>query len=301
MNKGAVYAAWAYILWGLLPIFWKALHVVPALEIVAHRIVWSMLVVLVLVVLRGEARTVRDALRNRRIVLAYLVSALLLTMNWFVYIWAVNAGFVVEASLGYFMTPLVNVLLGMLFLHERLRHWQRVAVGVSVSGVLFLTAIHGTLPWIALALAGSFGLYGLVRKTAALDSLVGLTMETLLLLPAAFVYLLYLQSSGHGTFGHVSTTVNVLLAMAGVASALPLLLFAAGVRLITLTLLGLLQFIAPTIQFILGVWLYHEPFSLGQFAGFVLIWSALVIYSVEGFVRFRSRAPVIQATVPIRE
>ena len=261
MHKGIVYAASAYTLWGLLPLFWKALHGVPALEILAHRMVWSLVVVLLLLAVQHHWRWIPAVLRNGRIVLTFAASALLLTLNWFIYIWAVNAGHVVEASLGYFINPLVNVLLGLLFLNERLRFRQLVAIAVALGGVVVLTVSYGVVPWIALTLAGSFGLYGLLRKTAALSSLEGLTLETLLLFLPALVYLLYLEANGTAAFGHTSTTTSLLLAAGGVATAFPLLLFAAAARRITLTLLGILQYIAPSMQFLLGVLVYDEPFD----------------------------------------
>ena len=281
MQKGGLYAASAYVLWGVLPLFWKALHDVPAIEILAHRMVWSLLVVLLLLAYQGHWSWLRTALRDRRTVLTFTTTAVVLSLNWFVYIWAVNAGHVVEASLGYFINPLVNVLLGRLFLHERLRLWQGIAIVIALGGVLYLTISYGVVPWIALTLALSFGLYGLLRKTAALNSLEGLTMETLLLFFPALVYLLWLGMNGTGAFGTAGLTTTALLAGAGIPTALPLLLFAAGARRITLTALGILQYIAPSIQFALGVLLYHEPLSQARLVGFGLIWVACALYTVE--------------------
>ena len=282
MNKGILYATGAYVLWGLLPIYWKALQNVPALEILAHRMVWSLAVVLLLVTFQRHWRWLRFAFGNARILLTFMSTALLLSINWFVYIWAVNAGHIVEASLGYFINPLVNVLLGILFLKERLRLWQGVAILVALSGVLYLTINYGQLPWIALSLAVSFGLYGLLRKTAALNSLEGLTLETILLFPPALAYLLYLQWIGSAAFGHTSAMTAVLLASAGIATAAPLLLFAASARRITLTSLGILQYIAPTLQLLIGVFMYDEPLTAARLIGFCLIWLALLLYTVEG-------------------
>ncbi len=285
MNKGILYAACAYVLWGLLPIYWKALQHVPALEILAHRMVWSLAVVLLLLAYRGRWRWLGVVARDGRVVLTFLTTALLLTLNWFVYIWAVNAGYIVESSLGYFINPLVNVLLGVLFLRERLRPWQGVAIGAALGGVLYLTFDYGRLPWIALALAGSFGLYGLLRKTAALNSLEGLTLETLLLFLPALAYLLYLEAIGSAALGHADAATTALLVCSGMATAAPLLLFAAGARRITLTSLGILQYVAPTLQFLLGVLVYGEPLSSARLFGFCLIWIALLIYTAEGVLR----------------
>ncbi len=290
MQRGGLYAASAYVLWGVLPLFWKALHDVPAIEILAHRMVWSLLVVLLLLAYQGHWGWLRAALRDRRTVLTFTITAVVLSLNWFVYIWAVNAGHVVEASLGYFINPLVNVLLGRLFLRERLRLWQGIAIVIALGGVLYLTVSYGVVPWIALTLALSFGLYGLLRKTAALNSLEGLTMETLLLFFPALAYLLWLGMNGTGAFGTAGLTTTALLAGAGIPTALPLLLFAAGARRITLTALGILQYIAPSIQFGLGVLLYHEPLSQARLVGFGLIWVACALYTVESISTGRGAA-----------
>jgi chloramphenicol-sensitive protein RarD len=283
-NKGILYAACAYVLWGLLPIFWKTLQDVPALEILAHRMVWSLVVVLLLLAYQRHWQWLRAVVQNPRILITFTTTALLLSVNWFLYIWAVNAGHIVETSLGYFINPLVNVVLGILFLRERLRFWQGAAIAVAVAGVLYLTINYGELPWIALTLAGCFGFYGLLRKTASLNSLEGLTVETLVLFPPALAYLLYLESIGRAAFGHVGGGTTTLLALAGIATAAPLLFFAAGARRITLTSLGILQYIAPTLQLLLGVFVYNEPLSVTRLIGFCLIWFALFLYTMEGLV-----------------
>jgi chloramphenicol-sensitive protein RarD len=285
MNKGILYATGAYIVWGLLPLYWKALHDVPALEILAHRMVWCLGVVFLLLAYQRHWSWLPGLLRNPRTVAIFVLSALLLTLNWFVYIWAVNQGRVVESSLGYFINPLVNVLLGVLFLRERLRMWQGVAIALALCGVLYLTVNYGSLPWIALTLAGSFGLYGLLRKTAPLNSLEGLTLETLLLFLPALAYLLFQETNGVSAFGHAGLLTTLLLAFSGAATALPLLLFAAGARSITMTTLGILQYIAPTLQFLLGVLVYHEPLTLARLAGYCLIWLALAVYTADGLLR----------------
>lgn len=287
MRKGGIYAASSYILWGVLPLFWKALHGVGALEILAHRMVWSLLVVLVLLAYQGHWNWIGGALRDRRTLLTFMTTAVVLSINWFVYIWAVNHGQVIETSLGYFINPLVNVLLGVLFLRERPRLGQSIAILVALSGVLYLTFTFGAVPWISLTLAFSFGLYGLLRKTASLNSLEGLTLETLLLFLPALVYLLWLGFSGRGSFGTAGLTTTALLAAAGIPTALPLLLFAAGARRITLTALGILQYIAPTIQFGLGVLLYHEPLTAARLVGFILIWVACALYTAESIYHSR--------------
>ena len=282
MNKGILYAGAAYLLWGLFPIYWKALQNVPATEILGHRMVWSLGFVLLLLAVRRHWKWVKTAVSTPRTLFTFIASGVLLAINWLTYIWGVNAGFVVETSLGYFINPLVSVLLGVFFLRERLRIGQWTAVFIAFVGVVYLTVIYGQLPWIALTLAFSFGMYGLLRKTAVLNSVEGLSMETAVLFPFAFGYLIYLQVTGQAVFGHATWTTSLLLAATGVVTAVPLLLFAAGARRINLSTIGLLQYIAPTIQFLLGVFLYGEPFSMQQLIGFSLIWLALFVYSMEG-------------------
>ncbi len=287
MNRGILYALGAYLAWGFLPLYWKAVQVATPLEILAHRVVWSLLLLFGLLTLLGQWRGLGQVLRDRRLLLTFVATALLLSVNWLTYIWAVNAGHVIESSLGYFINPLVNVVLGVLVLQERMRRGQWLAVGLAATGVLYLTVSLGSLPWIALTLAFSFGGYGLLRKTAALNSLNGLTLETSFMFVPAVGYLLYLEWQGRAIFGHVSTELTLLLVGTGLITAVPLLLFAAGARRIPLSMVGLLQYIAPTIQFLLGIFLYHEPFSTGKLVGFVLIWLALALYSGEGLWRRR--------------
>lgn len=291
MNKGMLYAIAAYGLWGLFPLYWKTLQHVPALEILSHRMAWSLLFVLVLLVVRRQWGWLKTAVSQPKTLLLFTASAILLSLNWFVYIWGVNAGHIVETSLGYFINPLVSVLMGVFFLGEKLRRGQWAAIGLAAVGVVYLTVRYGALPWIALTLATSFALYGLIRKTAPLGSLEGLSLETALMFFPALGYLLYLEAAGTAAFGHVDTLTTVLLGFAGVATAVPLLLFAAGARLIKLATIGILQYIAPTLQFLLGVLVYHEPFTLDRLIGFSLIWLALLLYSAENiwFIRHRPR------------
>lgn len=289
MNKGIWYATGAYSFWGLFPIYFKWLQHVPALQIVGHRIFWSF-VILLAIVLHGSpwARFRTNAL-NLRTLRLYTSAAILISVNWLVYVWAVNAGRIVEASLGYFIAPLVNVLLGVLFLRERLRRWQWVAIALAGAGVLFLALSYGVLPWISLTLAFSFGTYGLVKKTSPLGSVSGLTMETGVLLLAALPYLLYCESTGHGAFLHTDAATRVLLIGAGVITMIPLLMFASATQRIPLSLLGVLQYITPTLQFLLGVLVYREPFTQAQLIGFGMVWAALAIFSVEGYLSIARR------------
>jgi chloramphenicol-sensitive protein RarD len=281
MNKGILYAAGAYIIWGLLPIYWKALDDVAAGQILAHRIVWSLLFVGGVLTVRHNWAWLRGAVARPRVLFTFAVSGSLLAINWFVYIWSVNAGFIVETSLGYFINPFVNVLLGFLVLKERLRPAQWLALSVALAGVLYLTFSYGAFPWIALTLAFSFGTYGFIRKTATLNSAEGLFLETAVLFLPAFGFLLLQDFRGAGAFAHNGPTSTLLLMGAGVVTSVPLLLFAAGARRITMTSLGLLQYIAPTLQFLIGVLIFHEEFGMTRLIGFGLIWLALVLYSAE--------------------
>ncbi len=283
MSPGILYAASAYTLWGLFPLFFKHVAQVNALEVVMHRTVWSL--AFVLLVLAGLQRWawLGAVLRTPRVVATFALSAALLASNWLVYVWAVNNDHVLDASLGYFILPLVNVGLGYVFLHERPRRWQWVAFGVACAGVLWLTVQTGRLPWVALTLAVTFGFYGLLRKLAPLGALEGLSLETLLLAPLAVGVLGWFTAQGQGVLaGEHSETLGWLIA-SGPVTALPLLLFAAGARRVPLSTMGILQYIAPSILVLLGVWLYGEPFAGPRALGFVLIWSALAIYSVEGW------------------
>jgi len=272
----------AYVLWGLFPIYWRLLERVPALEILAHRMIWSLVFVAVILTVQKDWRWLGLVLRNRKTVVTYTIAAILLSVNWGTYIWAVNAGYVVEASLGYFINPLVNVLLGVALLGEKLRAGQVVAVVLAGLGVVYLTVSYGSLPWISLVLAFTFGLYGLIKKTAALESMHGFSLETLVLFLPALVYLLYREAAGVGAFVHLGLVPTLLLILAGPVTSVPLLLFGYAARRVPLSMLGFLQYIAPTLQFILGVFVYIEPFPPARLVGFCIIWVALLVYSLEG-------------------
>lgn len=292
MHTGMLYAALAYIMWGLFPVYFKALQAIPPLEILMHRMLWSLAFVLAVLAVRRQWGWLRPLLRQPKVLAGFALSSILLAINWLLYIWAVNSGHVVDASLGYFINPLVNILLGLLLLNERLRPVQWAAVALAAAGVAWLTWQAGHPPWIGLALAISFGGYGLLRKTAALGPLEGLTLEALLLFPFALGYLAYLNASGHNNFLAAPAHLQWLLLAAGPITAVPLLLFAAGARRIPLSLMGLLQYLSPTLQFLLGVWLYREPFDAARMVGFAAIWAALALYSAEGLWRgYRRRGP----------
>ena len=281
MNKGIIYAIGAYFLWGLFPIYWKLINRVPALEIIAHRVVWAFIFVLLVISFKKDWTGFKQALKNRRVLYLYLLTGVLLFVNWLVYVWAVNAGFIVDASLGYFINPLVNVVLGVIFLRERLRLWQWIPVGIATLGVLYLTVSYGALPWIGLTLAFTFGTYGLLKKTAPLNSTYGFTLETGFLFLPALIYLLALELAGNGAFPHGSVLETSLLILTGVATGLPLLLFGSAARLVPLSTLGFIQYLAPTLQFLIGVLVYGEAFTPDRMVGFGLIWLALAIYSVD--------------------
>jgi chloramphenicol-sensitive protein RarD len=282
MNVGVVYAALAYVAWGLFPLYFRQVAAVSSMEIVLHRTVWSLVFVLLVLAAMRRFGALWPVLRQPRQLGLFLLSALLLSGNWLVYVWAVNHGHVIDASLGYFINPLVYVLLGFAFLHERLRPLQWGAVAVAGLGVAWLTWQAGQLPWIALLLAGSFGLYGLMRKTALLGALEGLALETLLLAPLAVPALLVWTLHGDSALAHADAATFGWLLAAGPVTAVPLLLFAAGARLIPLATLGLLQYIGPTLQMAIGIWVFHEPFQPQRLTGFMLIWLALALYSAEG-------------------
>jgi len=286
MNKGILYAASAYTLWGVFPIYFKTLQAVPALQIVAHRVIWSVIFLALVLFLRRDFSNFISNI-DPGILTVFAISGVLLSLNWLVYVWGVNAGRVVETSLGYFINPLVSVLLGVIFLRERLRAFQWVPVGLAAAGVAYLTINYGSLPWIALALAFTFGLYGLMRKVAPLGSLHGLTLETMVVFLPALVYLLVQERQGVGALGHSGPTTLILLVLTGAVTVIPLLLFASGARRAPLSTVGLLQFIAPTLQFLSGVFLFGEPFTQARLVGFSLIWLALIVFTAENLLNWR--------------
>lgn len=290
MNPGIVYAASAYLCWGLFPLYFRALSEVPAFEVLVHRVLWSLVFLIGLLAARKQWAWLGASLKNPRLMAAFALSALLLSTNWVTYIWSVANHHVIDASLGYFITPLVNVLLGFSVLGERPRSAQWAAVGLAAAGVAWLTAQTGGVPWIALVLAGSFGVYGLLRKVATLGALEGLSLETMLLAPAALALLGWWTAQGQAHLVGHDLTVSLLLIGVGPITAIPLLMFAAGARRISMTTLGLLQYIGPSIQLALGVWLFGESFGQARMIGFALIWLALVIYSLDGWHTNRARA-----------
>jgi len=297
-NRGHAAAIGAFTIWGLLPLYLKPMNSVPALQIMSHRLLWCCLFVLAWLGLRGQLGQVRAALADGPTRLRLFITALLISINWIVYVWGVNAGHVLETSLGYFINPLVNVLLGVLILKERLNRPQWLAVAFAFAGVVWLTLQTGKLPWIALSLAISFGLYGLIRKMVKVDAIAGLGAETLLIAPFAAVYLGWLEVRGGGAFGNTTLLIDVMLFAGGLVTAIPLALFSYGARLIPYSTIGLIQYIGPTMQLLLGIFLYHEPFTATRAIGFALIWMALVIYGGDGILRARRRPQAMPEAAP---
>lgn len=279
--RGALAAAAGYLAWGMFPIYWKQLAGIDALELIAHRHVWSLAFVALVVSGSGGWGEFRAALRSRRALGWHAASGVLLTLNWLVFVWGVNHGFVLEASLGYFLVPLVNVALGRFLLHEHLRRLQWLAIACAALGVALLLVRVGRVPWIALSLAATFGAYGLLRKQSPLGPLTGLGLETLLLAPLAVGFLVWQHADGVGALGRVGFGTHALVLSAGVVTAVPLLLFTYGARRIRFSTLGLLQYIAPTVQFAVGVGLYRETFSPERASAFGLIWCGLILYTVD--------------------
>ncbi|MBC2734970.1 MAG: EamA family transporter RarD [Desulfobacteraceae bacterium] len=285
--QGIALAASAFLIWGLSPVYWKALASVPAFEVLMHRMIWSFVFLAPIVLLQGHLKDLIGALTSGRTLLILLLTTLIVSINWFLYIWAINSDHILQASLGYYIAPLVNVLLGFVFLKERLRRLQLVAVGLAAAGVTYLTLSYGQFPWVALALAFSFGFYGLIRKVASVGPLVGLTVETLLLSIPATAYLLYLDHAGRGAFLHDGTTISLMLMGAALVTGLPLLLFTMGAKLLRLATVGFLQYTAPSCTFLLAVFVYHEPLLPTQLLTFGLIWTALAIYSYDSVISHR--------------
>jgi chloramphenicol-sensitive protein RarD len=281
---GAYAAAVAYILWGILPAYWKLLHAVPAYEILSHRMVWSFLLTLVVIFLLGRKAAFVQAAMQRKNLITFSATALLLAINWLLYIWAVNAGFIIEASLGYFINPLINVLFGMIFFRERLRLLQWGAILFAALGVLYLTFYYGQFPWIAMVLAVTFAFYGLLHKMNPLAPLDGLCLETAVFFIPCAVFLFGLEITKRGAFGHIGLSGSALLAGAGIITTIPLLLFAYAAHKIPMSTLGLLQYLAPSINLMLGVFVYGEDFSGKRMIGFFLIWVGLGLYIVENMI-----------------
>jgi chloramphenicol-sensitive protein RarD len=277
----------SYALWGFFPIYWKILAGISPVQLICHRIVWSFLLLIVMIARSQDFTSLWEAMRTPRVVAIYTVAAVTIAINWLIFVWAVSVNQIVQISLGYFINPLLSVVLGMMVFRERLRHMQWISVALAAAGVLYLAVALDALPWIALSLATSFGTYGLMKKLAPLGPVPGLTFETGILFIPAALYLIVEEVAGRGAFMHAGSLRNLLMLGAGPTTTVPLLMFAAGVRRIPLSLVGMLQYINPTMQITIGVMLYKEPFSRIQLVGFALVWSALALFAIEGYVTRR--------------
>jgi chloramphenicol-sensitive protein RarD len=293
-RRGTLLGLAAYLVWGLFPLYWPLLEPAGAIEILAHRVLWSLVLVAVVLLLR--TRSMRTLPRQRRPLSLLVIAAVLIAVNWGVYIWGVNAHHVVETSLGYFVNPLVSVGFGVLLLGERLRRAQWVAVGLAAIGVVVLTIDAGRPPWIALVLAASFGGYGLIKKVVGVPAVEGLVVETAVLAPVALGYVVIGGVVGATTFSSNGADHAALLASAGVATALPLLAFAGAAARVPLSRLGLMQYLTPTMQFLVGVLVRHEPLPPGRLAGFVVVWVALALFTVDTATNYRRQLAVVAAT-----
>lgn len=285
--KAAWYVGLSYAFWGFFPIYWKALAGLSSLQLICHRIVWSFLLLAVLVARSKELQSVWQSILSPRVVAIYTVAAVAIATNWLIYVWAVGVSQIVQISLGYFINPLLSVVLGMMVFHERLRPLQWLSVALAALGVVYLTLALGSIPWIALSLAATFGTYSLMKKVAPLSPALGLAFETGILFVPAAVYLIVEAAAGRGAFMNSGTLRDLLMLGSGPLTTVPLLMFAAGVRHIPLSLAGMLQYINPTMQITIGVMLYREPFTRVQFVGFAFVWSALALFALEGYVTRR--------------
>jgi len=284
---GLTAATAAYLIWGLSPVYWKSLAAVPAFEILMHRMVWSFVFLFPLIVFTGRLAAFKSAVKSPKIMLILFATTLLVGFNWFLFIWAINSNHILQTSLGYYITPLVSVLLGMVFLKERLRRMQIAALILATFAVGMMTVRYGRFPWVSLSLAFSFGLYGLIRKIAPVGALVGLTVETMVLSIPAVGYLGYIDMLGKSSFMRAGTETDLLLAGAALVTALPLLLFTFGARRLHLSTIGFLQYLAPSCTFLLAILVYHEPLTRPQLVAFMLIWTALGLYSVDSINHYR--------------
>ncbi|QQE75817.1 EamA family transporter RarD [Brevibacillus composti] len=291
MKQGVLYAAAAYLMWGLLPIYWKVFEKMGAWEILAHRVFWSAVFVVAILQITGKLRNLRKSVSGKKTWATLFISSLIISGNWLIFIWAVNNDHVLESSLGYYINPLLSVLFGVLFLKERLRAGQWIAIGLAAVGVTVMTINYGKVPWVAISLALTFALYGLAKKKVQLESMMSLAWETLFIAPIALVYLLTLQVNGQETVTLLKGWQMALLASAGVATALPLYWFARAAKRLPLSTVGFIQYLSPTISLLLAVFLFHEPFTSTHWLSFGFIWSALLVFSISSL---RKQTPQVQ-------
>lgn len=295
VKSGVLFAVAAYTMWGIAPMYFKLLGQVPAMEILMHRIIWSVIVLVLLVGITGRIDKVKQAIFNPKVMQILLVSGVLLAANWFIFIWAINNNHLLDASLGYYINPLLNVFLGRLFLGERLRRLQKVAVGLALSGVVYFIVSYGQLPWVALALAGTFGIYGLLRKQVAVDSLPGLLIESVFLLPPAIVYWVWFA----GEYSNMLTndfTLNITLICAGIVTTAPLLCFTAAAKRIMFSTLGFFQYIGPSLMFVLAATVYGEPLDNSKIVMFAFVWLALGLFSYDSLRQYQKVKKALKQT-----
>ncbi|HEX9025581.1 MAG TPA: EamA family transporter RarD [Clostridium sp.] len=285
---GVVCAVLAYTLWGILPIYWKLIDSVFSMEILANRIVWAFVFTIIIIAVTKQWEELKSISKDKKQMFNIFIASILIAINWGLYIWAVNSGKIVDSSLGYYINPLFAVVLGVLIFKEKLNHWQIAALLMAAIGVLIKTIQYGKIPWISLGLAISFGLYGAIKKSVKANSIVGLTLETVMLTPIAAIYMTSRQLSGVGAFSNEGTFVILILIGSGIVTAIPLLLFASGAKRLPMSVIGFTQYISPTISLIIGVFVYHEKFTSIDMIGFGFIWIALTIYSFSQIVLFKS-------------
>ncbi|MBS4021449.1 MAG: EamA family transporter RarD [Dethiobacter sp.] len=291
-SMGILYGICAYTAWGILPLYWKLLDIIPALEILAHRILWSFIFISSMLLITGGWPRMITALTNKKNLLFIFLSGFLISLNWFTYIFAVNSNHVIEASMGYYISPLVVVLLGVTIFKEKLTSWQCIAITLAAIGVLIITVQYGKIPWISLALAFSFALYGLTKKLIMVDSITTLALETLIVMPIALIYIISKEARGIGALGTVPLLTIIILMGSGIVTASPLVWFARGIQSIRLSMMGFLQYIAPSISLFLGIFVFKEHFSLSHFISFSFIWAGLIIFTLSNFgvlVEFKSK------------
>jgi chloramphenicol-sensitive protein RarD len=288
---GMWYATATFISWGILPIYWNSMEQVPSLQILAHRFVWSFIFVAILITIKKQWPLIKQVFSNLKTVFYIVGCAIFISANWFIYIWSVTNNHVIECSLGYYINPLISIAFGMIFFRERLNKWQTVSLCLASISVIILTIQYGQIPWISLSLALTFALYGLFKKLVQADAMISLALETMIMAPFALIYLVFLEANGTGAIAHVSPLVMVLLICSGIITALPLLWFAIGSKRVSMFTMGFLQYIAPSLNLILGIFFFHETFTSIEFISFGFIWLALLIFT---FSRMRLSKPIIK-------
>ena len=300
MKQGVFYAIAAYFMWGLLPLYWKVFQAMGAWEILAHRIVWSVVFVAIIIVVTKRIRKLRESVSGAKMVGALIICSLLISANWLLYIWAVNNDQVMQTSLGYYMNPLITVLMGVILLKEKMHVGQWISLALASCGVLYITIQYGEFPWVALSLALTFAFYGLAKKLVKLEAIIGLAWETLFVAPIALAYLLMIQINGTETVSALAWWQVLLLTLAGVGTALPLYWFAQAAARLPLSMIGFIQYLSPTISLLSAIFLFHEPFTTTHMISFSLIWGALIIFTVSS-IRKKPASVPLKSGAPIKK